>query len=310
MASSALSAVPLVVQFLTPMDADHERTLLEACSLAHERGTCVVDAPLGETVLQATVDVTTHDRVLLEVTGTQEKRQVFVSWEVTFQPEDAPLERARSVGLALGVVATSLTTETSKEPEQPDPRPPDPAPPKEDLTRPGQGVSPIDQLPRALLGVGLGAGWMPSWKKFGPSILGAMAVRPVGVLSFEAKVAVDFFPGDLDSPRLTTFSPSGGVGTTLPLGQGLLLVHLTAGIEALFARIDSNADAAVRASRVVPYLEGNVTWAAPLGAQSYLFVSPSVGGVLSATTLLVDDAERGSTGRMRVGLHAGLAWSP
>lgn len=303
MAASALSAVPLIVQFLSPMEPEQERILLSACSLAHEHGDCTTVATGHSHPLNATVDATSPDRVLLEVSGIQQHRDVFASREVSFQPQDDPNERARSVGLALGVLATSLTSSVS-EPELSSAQ--ERTPPNDERSIPARR----DPLypPPLFVGVALGAEFFPSWMKLGPSVQGHVTVQPLRLLSLELRLNGTFLGGQGSTPRITALSPHLRAGVVLPLERSIFMFHGFVGIEHLSARVESLDEEGQKGSRTAGAVGLSGTLGLALGEGGWSFLSPSLTAVLSPTEIFVDERSTGTLGTLRAGLHAGIAW--
>src|SRR5690606_3174539 len=99
---------------------------------AHQAGPCIEPTEATESdTLRGFVDFSGGTRITLEVTDTDPSRSLYASRELFFDAEDNREERARAIGIALGVLATTLTkgrAETPvEEPVEKDPAPPVPA---------------------------------------------------------------------------------------------------------------------------------------------------------------------------------------
>src|SRR5690606_16218652 len=134
-----------------------------------------------ESSLRASVEMTGPARVLIEITDSNPQQTLFVSRELTFEPYDGAIERARAIGLALGVLSSTLTHPNSS--PLPDSEPDSEPTPNEDTVSESDSKKKVSRaqteadkspLPSYFVYAGLGAEVGPSWVAGGPS--GSFAV--------------------------------------------------------------------------------------------------------------------------------------
>lgn len=266
--TTTVSDPVLEVRIGPAMSADDRELLLAACSSAYSAARCVESNGDTETPLFGHVESEEPERVLVEVTLDGGRGRHSASRELTFVPEDQPQERAKSIGLTLGVVAASLVEEAAhRTEEQPAPSTPE-APP----------VTP-DPL-RWLMALSGGVAKDPD---FSAAEWGLAARVELGRASspFAWRAGVSGFGGSSDDVTLTRFDPTLGFGARLGLGPLEGAAALDLGIEWLRASVDDGARD--DASRILPLLRASVALRAfvtsgfgfELGGQGSFTTSPT-----------------------------------
>jgi hypothetical protein len=93
--------------------------LLASCEAAYAHGRCRRGDPSPEEALSGRVENRSSDHVAIELRVSEGTAERFVSRELTFHTEDSRTERAKAVGLTLGVIAAGLHDSRSQPPPAP-----------------------------------------------------------------------------------------------------------------------------------------------------------------------------------------------
>lgn len=317
----------LVVELLIGIDPAHKKTLLDACSLAFLNGKCVeMSTQAGAYAFSARVEGTGSEHLLVDVTLRAHGQQLYASREISFQPEDEEGERARSLGLAVGVLAHSLEEEHSAR------RPPPPAedtssqdPPEENEDPPLKATTlQAEQARKApppkkqddnhsttlLLGLEGGLQYDPTWKGVAPGGGGFVGVG----LSPQLLVMGRFFaahqrPSD-ERPGLTFLAPSSGLAWLFPGHKLRAMLNLEAGAEKVTTTIKDtgNADAIPKLARWAGFARAGASLHAPVGRGFYASFSPALLVSFSPTVITIDGVDEGKTGLVRFIAQGGVTW--
>lgn len=316
MASSVSATVTLVVQLLAPRPASEQSSLLESCSLAHLGGKCIDISEASEAdTLRAVVDFSSDTRVALEITDTDPGRSSYSSRELFFEPEDDPEERARAIGLALGVLATSMSK--GRPPVVEDPSPPaaedDPAlselPEKEAVTTVPAPPTPSSQGPWGVALAG-GARFVPRWGVAAPTGVLGLLGYPHPSWGGLLRGQLASFPASSRSISMTHISVSLGPSFRTTTTPFFLSVALTAGIQATEARLNV-AEAEVRkGTHLSPLLHVEAAIARGLSPGVALTFTPALDVLFSDTQIMVDSEAVGRTGTTQASFLLGVLLMP
>lgn len=318
MASSVTGAATLVVKLLAALPAPEQAALFEACSLAHQAGRCIDASEATEAdTLRATVDFSSDTRVTIEITEADPRRRFFSSRDLFFEVSDDREERARAIGLALGVLATTLDADRPTVEEGP------PLPKKNSddapARSPGEEENGLASLSPRTARSSLGA--------FGLSISGGLSLLPswgvaaptgaLGVLGFPhpnwggvLRAQLAAYPQGPRNISMTHVSATLGPSFRTRTSPFFVSALIAAGIQTTEARLNV-ADAETRkGSHISPLGHAEVTLGRELGPGVALTFTPTFDVLLSATEILVDDEVVGKTGTTQGSILVGLLLMP
>jgi hypothetical protein len=108
----------LVVQLPVDLSSQESETLLFSCSQAIDPEQCLTKTE-GEEA-DARIERIDEDRFVVEVNLETRTQQRLISREFVFLPQDPPLERARALGLSLGLLARTAPSQQEQK-EEPNP---------------------------------------------------------------------------------------------------------------------------------------------------------------------------------------------
>ncbi len=242
-ATTAVIDPVLEVRIEPAMSADDRELLLAACSSAYSAARCVESNGDTETPLFGRVQAEEPDRILVEVTLDGRAGHHTASRELTFVPEDQPTERAKSIGLTLGVVTASVVDDArAREAERPAESPP-------------PALAPAPDTARWLVALSGGVAKDPD---FSVPEWGLAARVELGHASspFAWRAGVSGFRGASDDVALLRLDPTLGFGARLAFGPLEGAASLDLGVEWLRASVDDTASD--DASRVLPLLRGSL----------------------------------------------------
>lgn len=314
MATSVSAAVPLVVQLLTSIPAEERYSLLESCSLAHQGGPCIEPADATEAdTLHGFVDFSGGTRITLEVTDTDPGRSLYASRELFFEAEDNREERARAIGIALGVLATTLTKGRAEAPEDESPEedPQHPILAEEPSSAALEAVEVEAPRPRSWgLWASAGATIDPRWGSAAPS--GAFGIVGYPQENWGALLRGQgawFAPGAQSIP-LTQLSASLGPSFRTTQSPLYFSTALTLGVHFTQARLTQiNAELKKGShTSALAHAEASLGW--QVRPAIALTLTPSLDLIWSSSTIIVDDVEIGSTGAAQISVLAGALFSP
>lgn len=315
----------LVVEFLTPLGDADRLSLFGACSRAFDRGTCVEQTvENASSPFLATVESTSNEHVLIEVTMRGKGQQLYSSREISFQPEDALTERARSLGLSLGVLANQLVIEeeTPSPPAAPtlaEPVPPlakstttkEPAPPPvraarrktKKPTRKSSGGS-------YFIGLSVGADLNPTWQGTAPSVDTSLSWLPLSSFVLVGRLSYAYQPSGDERATLSFFSPSAGAGWVFSLHGMHIFTLAEGGVEQVTASIaDTGATGAIPSlTHFSGFARISTSLLYPIGADFHVSLTPAILASFSPTQPTVDGVDHGSTGLLRYVARAGITW--
>ncbi len=305
-----MNLLPLAVQILIPASVEEEAALIDACSRANADDPCVrVEVGSVDGRLSARVSGLGSHRVLVEVQGLEE-RELYASARLSFSPEDDSRERARSIGLSVGTLATTLLSGVRPQdpsfespPELPSSHQPAPLEVEATIAVQERGAA-----SRWLFHLGAGIEVSPSWKRLGPTFdLGAMWA-PWGHFSLGIRGALGFVPGNAQVPQLLHGGGSAGVGYVAAVGSTLLVPQVEFGFEAMNVHLRDSQLPGSSQTRLSPVARISLGWSVPTFSQVRFQIEPSLELLLSPTRVFVDDEDRGSIGSSRFVLRLGGAW--
>ncbi len=313
MPSSVSVAVPLVVQLLTPVSVEEQDVLLQACSLAHQAGPCIQLSEATEAdTLRASVDLSGGTRVTLDVTDTDPNRSLYVSRELFFDLQDDKAERARAIGIALGVLATTLTDgrhEPQSDASDAEPSPPDENPndesPVDEPTAANSDTSPLRPW-----GLGLAAGLTldPRWSDGAPS--GALSLMGYPHDNWGALLRGQgtWFPSDSRNVPLRQLSVSLGPSFRSTPAPVYLTSTLTFGLVHTEAHLTQTDAETRKGSHLSALIHAEVGLGWQMNRTVCATLVPAVDWVPSSTRIVVDGYEIGSTGRLQASILAGVGF--
>jgi len=307
----------LLVQLPPDLSSEEVVVLLDACSQAIEPDACV--ARSEETPADARIERIAPTRFSMEITLENNQQQRLISREFTFKSEDAPLERARSLGLSLGLLARNAQA-TEPTVEQPSPEPNAPA---EATLRPEQAVrvpvskrepAPSEQKSGAsqqtshwLLELQAGLGYetgLTTVMYQGDVRLGWRPIDALAVLlSFSLAQGHDEDPiAPLDMRQL---GGSLGLGYSHRFGWGRIGVELEGGLRNTRFSSDSASERVARTSFV---LRAQLPLHIALKRWLYVLFTPQALVYSSPTTVYWDGMRRAQTGYVVPGVNVGLGF--
>lgn len=315
MASSVSATVTLVVQLLASLPSAEQTSLLESCSLAHQGGNCVdiSEARLGDT-LRASVDFSSDTRVTLEITDTDPGRSLYASRELFFEQGDDAEERARAIGLALGVLATTLSKGRPPAKEEEPPPKTDPASAEAPAKEVEDDVSSTKKPPlgRGPWGVSLsgGARFVPSWGVAAPTGAFGLLGYPHPSWGGLLRTQLASFPPSSRNVSMTHVAVTLGPSFRTKTSPFFLSAAFTAGFQSTEARLNV-ADAEVRkGNHLSPLLQIEAAIGRELTPGVALTLSPAIDILFSDTEILVDDQNMGRTGTTQASLLVGVLLMP
>lgn len=338
-----MSASPALLFALTltldvPLEGSQAAELVAACSRAMQEESCSLaeagTSPAEET-LRATVRSAGEDQADVIVRLGQQE----LSSHLQFAEEDEPLERARAIGLAAGVLGeslraaaaqsdTSAIAEEGTEPERPpEPQPREPEPqerepqepepkereprepaqepvPQPDVTPPT--IVPQDDQLAAFLALQGGAGFDPGTELFD---LGGAAQGGIRLWdSVFVTVGAHFFSAPEQSLPFRTLrlGPTAGLGYWLHWDRLHVVPLLQGGAELYTAQ--SLAPPVAEGSHWSPMIRTACLFGYPLGDVAWLHVAPEVDWILSPTTVFMGERPLTTGAPARLTFNVGVSF--
>ncbi len=293
---------------------EHREVLLSSCSRALADQTCVLlpdsaanfqpDAQirkLGEDHYEVILKLpdSTKDR---EPPSESESQGGVLRRQVTFQPGDLPIEKARSLGLSVGILAREARLSAETEDMAPDPENTGDEARKASLTN--------DKIP-LLLGVGTGVEWEPGLGR--AAVAGEIyaQIHPWQHYGFSGSLSVSMAPGPSEAPNIRFLAPTLGVSRAFWAPQGpSLVLTLEGGAEQVSARLSQTqaAEGARQSTRWIGAALATAKVLFPLSPGWVAHVSPHAKLNFSTTEVLVDDTLIGTTSLLRIGVTVGVSW--
>jgi|SRR6188768_870840 len=306
----------LLVQLPNDLSSEEVDAFLDACSQAIEPSMCVVRSE--DDAADARIERIAPTRFSMEITLETNQQQRLISREFTFKAEDAPLERARALGLSLGLLARN-----AQAPEATQNPPPELLASEEATLRPEQAISvPVSKREQA----------PPIQKPSGTRSTSWLAELQVGV-GYETGLTTPVYQGDLrlgwrplDALAiLLSFSLAGGhdadanapldmrqVGGSLGLGYSHRLTWGRIGIE-LEGGVRSttffSASALDRVSRSTFVLRAQLPLHITINRWLYVLIAPQAVLNSSPTTVYWDGTRRAQTGYVVPAVNLGLGFN-
>lgn len=315
MASSVSGAASLVVQLLTSLPQSEEAALFEACSLAHQTGGCIEIPEATEAdTLRASVDFSNEMRVVIEITDRAPGRNLYASRELFFEPSDDREERARAIGLALGVLATTLGSGRQLVDEA-EPLPSDSSPSDSPETHANERDPETSKNASPLLGpwgmsLSLGMSLLPSWGE--PSPTGAFGVLGFPHPNFGGKLRAQLaasLAGTRDVAMTHVAATLGPMFRTRT-SPFFFTASVAGGIQTTEARLNVPNAETRKGSHLSPLGHVEITFGRELGPGVALTFTPTFDYLISETEILVDGQVVGRTGTIQSSLFLGLLLMP
>jgi hypothetical protein len=309
-----VSLLLLLVQLPSDLSPEEVFVLLEACSGAVEPDVCVTRS--GEGPTDARIERIGPARFSMELALETNQQQRLISREFTFKPEDAPLERARALGLSLGLLARN-----ARAPEPAPESPPESPTPLDATLRPEQAVrvpvgkhEPLPPAPpsaatprssRWLFELQAGIGYETGLTTLiyqGDVRLGFRPIDALAILlSFSLTGGHDEDPiAPLDMRQL---GGSLGVGYSHRFRWGRIGAELEGGLRNTAFSSDSALDRAARSTFVV---RAQLPLHVHLNRWLYVLLAPQVLINGSPTTVYWDGSRRAQSGYVVPSVNAGL----
>ncbi len=303
--------MPIVLVELPAADAAdvNAPALVAACSSGLRRGSCVVEEPPnGERATAVAIVVwldPEHLRARIDVGRRAEERAGWQVRELSFHEQDAPLERWRSVGLAIaGVVGEATLLEPARRaaPESARPKP-------STQSKPPPRVSPHSHDFRIALGPALETGLadrpsVGAWLDVARRCCGSVPLE----LTLTASNAWSVRETTGVATRFTTLGA--GLGVTLHVGEALAV--RAAAFVALGAVDASTSDPATGAdeskARWLPGGLGRVQAIWPASGALSGVLGLEITQLSGATELKVFGTPVARSAALRGGAQAGLEW--
>ncbi len=291
----SVSAAPtLVIEIGWDLTESDALALLASCETAYSRGACRSGSASPHDTLWGRVESQSSDHVVIELHVSDDASERFVSRELSFRTEDTSTERAKAVGLTLGVIAAGLDESHAK----PLPAPPTAKPVEQEPERaPGTSAAVL-----LLAGVSRDPG-LPTFDAAGV-MRGELRAEETGLL---LRAGVDASRGGLPEQKLnlTRIAPTVGTGWGFGSEHFGLALGLDAGAEWL--RV-STADVGtpVDASRWSPLLRVSATVFLPVLPYAGLALSTQASWTSSPTTVFVRQEPLEATSGLQLGVLAGF----
>jgi hypothetical protein len=301
-------AAPVVIDMGMAEPADAMvLSMVEACAKAVGDGDChlVRDAPQGPYRAIAILTWEGVDKVRIEVGLRRDDGTEWRTRSLSFQPEDAELERFRSVGFVVGTLATEEPppapppTIEAPAPVAPPPKPEPPPPPLPKPT-PSPSVRPVSSI--GLVGT-MGGALDEGAPRYGGALRGRFGISSwIGV---STSVGGSVRPRDQHELMLRFLDAGVGLGFILspprPIGWEL---DVQAVIESFYATAEGSGESD-SANRVLPAarVELDLVWSVVPKLQ--LLVGGNVFARPASTTVMVAGEAVGTTGILEVGISAG-----
>jgi len=301
-------AAPVVIDMGMAEPADAQVTaMVEACAKAVGDGDChlVRDAPQGPYRAIAILTWEGLDKVRIEVGLRRDDGTEWRTRALSFQPEDAEIERFRSVGFVVGTLATEEQPPAPPPPiEAPPPvapaPKPEPLPPPLPPPPPSPPVRPMSSI--GLVGT-IGGALDEGAPRYGGALRGRIGVS--SWLGVSMSVGGSVRPRDHNELMLRFLDAGAGLGFVLapprPIGWEL---DVQAVIESFYATAEGSGESD-SANRVLPAarVELDLVWSVVPKLQ--LLVGGNVFARPASTTVMVAGEAAGTTGILEVGISAG-----
>jgi hypothetical protein len=240
------------------------------------------------------VEGQSSDHVVIELHVTDDSAERFVSRELSFRTEDTSTERAKAVGLTLGVIAAGLDESRAK---------PLPVPPAEKPVEKEPEHAPETSAAVLLLaGMSRDPG-LPTFDAAG-ALRGELRAGETGLL---LRAGLDGSRGSLPTRELslTRIAPTVGTGWGFGSEHFGLALGLDAGAEWL--RVSTtDVGTPVDASRWSPLLRASATVFLPVLPYTGLALSTQVSWTSSPTTFFVRHEPIEATSGLQLGVLAGF----
>lgn len=279
----------LLVQLPSDLTSEEEAALLSACGQVSAPQKCERASPEAKSTSK--IERVSSERFLMEVVVNTAQRERLISREFTFKSEDEPLERARALGLSLGLLARTSSTDAVNEEEATTPTP-SPAPLSTEPMMSTEGKRPSArregrQRPSVYseVSAGIGADLGLSAPVFGGSFKAWMA--PTSRMFTGVGLAVAGTRATDSALRVVRVSPLVWF-RYLVLSTKRVSIGCDLGAGAENLAISSTASK-TRGSRWVPVLRLATPMQLHLGKFSYFLITPEVQAHMSSTQVYLDE---------------------
>jgi hypothetical protein len=282
-------------------------SMVEACTKAVGDGDChlVRDAPQGPYRAIAILTWEGLDKVRIEVGLRRDDGTEWRTRALSFQPEDAEVERFRSVGFVVGTLATEESPPPPPPPvEAPPPvaPPPKPEPPPRPLPKPEPTppVRPVSSI--GLVGT-IGGALDEGAPRYGGALRGRFGVSSwIGVTT---SVGGSLRPRDQNELMLRFLDAGVGLGFVLsrprPIGWEL---DVQAVVESFYAQAGAGGEAD-SANRILPAARAELDLVWRVAPPVEILVGGNLFARPASTTVMVGGESVGTTGILEVGIVAG-----
>jgi hypothetical protein len=288
----ANTAPALVIEIGWELTDGDIEALLASCEAAYSRGACRTGSASPHGTLSGRVESQSTDHVVIELHVSDRSAERFVSRELSFRTEDSSTERAKTVGLTLGVIAAGLDESRAK------------ALPAAQKPSEREPVHPPETSAAVLLlaGVSRDPG-LPTFDVAG-ALRGELRADDTGLL---LRAGLDGSRGGLPTRELnlTRLAPTVGTGWGIVRERFGLALGLDAGAEWL--RVSTtDVGTPVEASRWSPLLRASATMFLPVLPYTGLALSTQVSWTTSPTTFFVRHEPIEGTSGLQLGVLAGF----
>lgn len=304
MGAPVLSLLPLAVQILIPASAEEQQAILDACTRAHSGQPCErVEIGSEPDALRGRVSALGPSRVLVEVRAETETPN-YLSVELSFSEQDQARERARSIGLSLGTLASSLEQQAEQKAAALDADKSDTEP--SDSTKSESQPATSGMLP---LRVGLGASYDLAWGS--PALRADLRAQwaPSGGFFFGLSGSADFAPASSPRPTLLSVEGLAGVGYLFQTGAVYWFPELALGASFNSLNVEDSSLDTAQGTRTSAVGGASLHCLVPLSERVYLSLLPEVEVLLPSTEVYVDEEQVGGMGPVRFALTLGVAWN-
>lgn len=299
----------LLVQLPPDLDRDEQEALLASCSRALHPQVCLASTD-GENA-PAKIERLAPERFVVELNVETATRERLISREFNFKPADEPLERARALGLSLGLLARTSTAEERKETTVLPP--PAPAPtvveaPSTDSRVAEKGASARERSRTIFAELAVGAGYEARLRAALPLAEIKLRLAPTKPMSFTASFAARGTRTRIGRSRIEVLSLTPMLGLRYTLNGRLvsLGLELEGGAEAISVESIGSRSSG---SRWAPVFRLALPCLFHLGDRLYVLAAVRAEATPSVTEVYVDGTRLVTTAPVLASLSAGVGYA-
>lgn len=290
-----LLALHLLIQIPSDFSVAEQKTLLTSCTQMLEKDVCLIPDATQEP--QVRLERLSDERFMMEITVETERQQRLVSREFVFKPEDDPVERARTLGLSVGLLAKTSQSAKASDPasvEQNEQSAKILVPEKKVRARPRVR----GDLPKFYAEFGMGLGYEVGLPALLPTGEIRLAYQPAPAFSLlvSAYLAGNRVERAGTSLMLLPLAPLIGFGYEMVWRRLSLGLQLEAGAECIFT---SSSTSTSWAARWAPIIRGGVPLHVQVSQRSYLTAAFRLNVTLSTTEVYLDETALATTQTLR-----------